>query len=280
MSFTTKGERLKSAQYNTKPSPMANILKSQHQNCRGLPVEFSETEKNIFYFIFENKLTSVSPQRLSATILAAKYVIDNEIEGDFVECGVWRGGNSLAAKMVFEAYGSSKQVYLFDTFTGMAPPTDADLNHRGEPAKGFWKGGRDLPEGANPNIAWRYKNNKLQPWAYASLSDVMHVFHGTIKNNKQVHFQKGRVEETLQDKNNLPKAISALRLDTDFYESTKVEMEILYPMLSLGGVLMIDDYGHWQGAKKAVDEFFKNPNNKRPFFQVTDYTQRTAIKIT
>jgi hypothetical protein len=69
-----------------------------------------------------------------------------------------------------------------------------------------------------------------------------------------------------------------LRLDTDWYKSTKTELEWLYPTLSNSGVLIIDDYGHWQGSRKAVDEYFANSEYK-PLFNVVDYTGRSAIKI-
>ncbi len=74
----------------------------------------------------------------------------------------------------------------------------------------------------------------------------------------------------------MPDKISVLRLDTDWYESTKRELEVLWPRLVKGGVLLIDDYGHWQGARKAVDEFFIGSD--RPFFSYTDYTGRIAVK--
>jgi hypothetical protein len=67
-------------------------------------------------------------------------------------------------------------------------------------------------------------------------------------------------------------------LDTDWYQSTKTELHWLYPVLSNNGVLIIDDYGHWQGSRKAVDEYFaKNPY--KPLFNVVDFTGRSAIKI-
>ena len=75
----------------------------------------------------------------------------------------------------------------------------------------------------------------------------------------------------------LPKKISLLRLDTDFYESTKIELEELYPLLSKNGILIIDDYGHWKGARKAVDEYFKK-KKLFPFLNKVDYSCRLMIK--
>ena len=69
-----------------------------------------------------------------------------------------------------------------------------------------------------------------------------------------------------------------MRLDTDWYESTKHELTHLFPLLSSGGVIIIDDYGHWQGAKKAVDEYFEE-NNIKILLNRIDYTGRVGIKL-
>ena len=76
----------------------------------------------------------------------------------------------------------------------------------------------------------------------------------------------------------LPSGIALLRLDTDWYESTKHELEHLYPLLVSGGVIIIDDYGHWKGAKKAVDEYIKD-NNLPLLLNRIDYTGRIGIKL-
>lgn len=91
-------------------------------------------------------------------------------------------------------------------------------------------------------------------------------------------FVKGDVTQTLLNKSNLPKKISVLRLDTDFYESTRIELDILYPLLSPKGVLIIDDYGSWTGSKKAVDEYFKMKDFK-PLLNVIDRGGRSSIKL-
>ena len=73
-------------------------------------------------------------------------------------------------------------------------------------------------------------------------------------------FIKGKVENSLLESSNLHEKISLLRLDTDWYESTLIELEILYPKLAKGGILILDDYGDWLGSKKAVDEYIKENN--------------------
>jgi predicted O-methyltransferase YrrM len=121
------------------------------------------------------------------------------------------------------------------------------------------------------------KNEKWSSnvWAYASIDDVKTNFSNFGLLSTNVKFVEGDVLQTLDQ--TIPDKISVLRLDTDWYESTKKEMETLYKKIVPHGVIMIDDYGHWGGSKKAVDEYF-NENNNRPFLQYIDYTGRLGIK--
>lgn len=228
---------------------------------RRFPVEFQQADKAVFDYVRSNGLSTSSDQRLFATIMACSYVVEKGIEGDFVECGVWRGGNSIIAADVFRSRTARKAVWLFDTFAGMTEPTAADVNFRGEPA--------DVKFG-------RSQQADHNEWCYAPLEEVQSNFqrHGLL--DADVRFVKGDVARTLLDPQGLPAKIAVLRLDTDWYESTKVELEVLYPRLSHGGVLIIDDYGHWGGARKAVDEYFDA--RTRPFLQYIDNTARIGIK--
>jgi O-methyltransferase len=115
-------------------------------------------------------------------------------------------------------------------------------------------------------------------WCYASLDDVKANFRNAGLLDDNIIFVQGDVAVTLEVPNNLPERIATLRLDTDWYESTKKELQILYPRLSVGGVLIIDDYGYWAGAREAVDEYFKGCNN-RPFLVYNDYTGRAGVKV-
>lgn len=228
------------------------------------PVEFSPADVEIMRYVLDRKLTMVSPQRLIATIQACKYAIQAEIAGDFVECGVWRGGNSLAAKLVFEQYGSDRRVILFDTFAGMTEPTELDTS---------------LLDGAAARARFeKSRRAEHNAWCYASLEDVERNFRDAGSSLANVRFVRGDVLETLEVEENLPAAISVLRLDTDWYESTRMEMDVLYPRLSHGGVLLIDDYGHWAGARRAVDEYFAHSGAPRPLLQYTDYAGRMGVK--
>ena len=122
------------------------------------------------------------------------------------------------------------------------------------------------------------RDDKSCDWCYASLKDVKEQFKRVGLEEKAI-FIKGDVLKTLSEENNLPKKISLLRLDTDWYESTKYEMDILFPRLQKNGVLLIDDYGHWKGSKKAVDEYLsKHDLMYRCLMWKTDYSGRGLIK--
>lgn len=226
------------------------------------PIEFSEKERKIVEYILLNKLSMVSPERMFATISACKYAVENNIPGDFVECGVWRGGNALAAAMVFKNLGSDKKVWLFDTFQGFT----------GIP---FQKIDKDVN---NYIKVVEHTQNKYYNTAICgnSLNDVRRNFDVAGVLSDRIVFVQGDVEKTL-DSDKLPDSICVLRLDTDWYISTMKELRVLFPKISLHGVLMVDDYGHCTGARAAVDEYFNDKD--KPLLQYIDYTGRLAIKV-
>ncbi|NJL62444.1 MAG: hypothetical protein HC903_12175 [Methylacidiphilales bacterium] len=116
---------------------------------------------------------------------------------------------------------------------------------------------------------------RINTWCFSSFDEVRNNFESTLSKVNHIKMIKGKVEDTLTIPENIPEKIAILRLDTDFYESTKKELEILYPRLQKGGVLIIDDYGHWKGSRKAVDEYFANQNI---WLHRIDYTARLLIK--
>jgi len=238
------------------------------------PVESDELDQKILRHVIDGGLSMVSRQRLFATLMSSRYVCDAGISGAFVECGVWRGGNAIIAADVFNRHGRNESVYLFDTFTGMTEPTEYDFdNRRHELARNRFEEERRVAQSKVASALIRVLRPRRR--RYASLEEVkQHVLDAGIPMDR-VEFIKGDVLETLNDEGNLPQRISVLRLDTDWYESTKKELEVLWPRLSPGGILMIDDYGHWAGAKKAVDEYF---NGRRPFLHYIDHTGRLTIK--
>lgn len=218
------------------------------------------------YVILEKckPFTMTSSARLWATVSASKYVVKNSIEGAFVECGVWRAGSSMAmALSLLNLNIKDRSLFLFDTFSGMTEPSDNDVDGRGVRAKEIL--GR-TPKGDGNNV-----------WCVAGLEDVKANMASTAYPKELVKYIEGDIIETLKIAENIPDKIALLRLDTDWYDSTKAELEVLYPKLVKGGVCIIDDYGHWHGARKAVTEYF-DALGCHPLLQVTDYTGRLFIK--
>ncbi|HEV2370140.1 MAG TPA: TylF/MycF/NovP-related O-methyltransferase [Acidimicrobiales bacterium] len=213
--------------------------------------------------------TMTSPERLVALMDATSYVVQRGIPGAIVECGVWRGGSVLATIEVLLHLGvSDRDVCLYDTFEGMTEPTEADTSA--------------FEQERSAVASWaRYQRQGRRAWDWFfdpgvfNLEDVRQLLHKTGYPSERIHFIVGRVEDTLPDQ--VPESIALLRLDTDWYESTRHELVHLYPNLAEGGVLIIDDYGHWDGARRAVDEYF-DAGPQRPLLARIDYTGRMGVK--
>ena len=154
-----------------------------------------------------------------------------------------------------------RDIYLFDTYEGMTPPTEADTSLDGRSAR------EQLDEQA--------KSDASSVWCCASLEEVRHNMASTGYPLERIHLVKGPVERTVPEA--APVAICLLRLDTDWYESTRHELNHLFPRVSSDGVLIIDDYGHWHGARKAVDEYFLEQRACYLMHRL-DYTGRMLIK--
>ena len=182
--------------------------------------------------------TMTSAERIVSLCNATDYISQNRIPGAIVECGVWRGGSIMAALMrLSRASDTNRDVYLYDTFSGLTEPSERDVAMDGRSAREM--------------LGTADRSDDL--WCVASLDEVKQNIARTGYPPERIHYVEGRVEETLRT--TVPGEIALLRLDTDWYESTKVELETLYPKLAIGGVLIIDDYGYWEGARGAVDEF-------------------------
>lgn len=224
------------------------------------PEQFDAEHRRIIDLV--RPYTMTSPERIAATCQAVDYVVKYDVPGDFVECGVWRGGNTMAAALSYLRHGSRlPDLYLFDTFEGMSEPTDVDR------AAGSH-------ESAAALLARAEKGSEL--WARASLEDVRRNLATIDYPSAQIHFVKGMVEKTIPS--GAPARVAVLRLDTDWYESTRHELEHLFPRLSPGGVLIIDDYGHWEGARRAVDEYFITQRAPILLARI-DYTGRIGVRI-
>lgn len=204
-----------------------------------------------------------SPERLYALYQAVRYILDHDIPGDLTECGVWRGGSAmLIARMLVARQVRNRTLWLYDTFEGMSAPTDRDVDFRGGRADSLLEASAD--------------NKETSVWCLADLRDVQRNMASTGIPEDQVRYVRGKVEETLPA--TMPGwPVALLRLDTDWYESTRHELTHLYPRLSSGGVLIVDDYGHWQGCRQAVEEYFA-AHPPAPLLARIDYTGRLAIK--
>ena len=220
--------------------------------------DLSEAEQKIISTARPFTMTSV--ERMAALINAVTYVSKNRIPGDIAECGVWRGGSMMTVALTLLAHGDrSRSLYLFDTFEGMSVPTGDDKSL----------------DGVSADVQLKRDPRGTGIWCYASLEDVRTNILSTGYPEEKIHLIKGKVEETIPRTN--PPKLSLLRLDTDWYESTKHELEHLYPILDPKGILIIDDYGHWQGARKAVDEYFAERDGDIYLHRI-DYTGRILVR--
>lgn len=205
--------------------------------------------------------TRTSIERTYALYQAARHVARSAVPGAMVECGVWRGGSMMVAAMTLAACDdTSRELWLYDTYEGMSEPGEHDRDWRGISAADLMRKGAASKE--------------TSVWCYSSIDEVRANMAGTGYPADRMRFVKGKVEDSIPGE--APPQIALLRLDTDFYESTYHELQHLYPRLAPGGVLIIDDYGHWAGARKATDRYFAELG-RSPLLQRIDYTGRMAI---
>ncbi|MBS1753209.1 MAG: class I SAM-dependent methyltransferase [Bacteroidetes bacterium] len=225
--------------------------------------DISERKRKIFEEC--RPYTLISLERTDAIVSAVDYLCQNNIPGDIVECGVWKGGSVYAAVKTLSLNKSfNRKIYLFDVFDVNAMFSTnheiaEDRDYRGITAADA------LEKGYLQKDNYNYQ-----------VDEVKALLKKTGYPMENIIFKIGRVENTLPCDE--IENIALLRLDTDWYDSTKHELETLYPKLVKNGVLLIDDYGYWQGCKKAVDEYFSQ-NNIPMFLHRTDYTGRSAIKF-
>ncbi len=203
--------------------------------ARSLPSHYDEAAVHTIMQVRPRTMTG--HWKLFGLILATRYIQAHDIPGDIVECGVWRGGSMQAVALtLLERREQERALHLFDTFEGMPPPTEHDSSG-----------------GVSAQALLDEASRDEHVWAVAGLDDVRTGMAQTGYPSTLIHFHVGRVEETVPGQ--APDRIAILRLDTDWYESTRHELEHLYDRLSPGGVLILDDYGDWDGARKATDEW-------------------------
>ena len=236
-----------------------NISKRSRWNPHDLVPEANDREQAIISTALKYSM-GTRPQMWSL-IQSIKHIKHHNIDGDIVECGVWKGGNIICASLMCDRLEMKKNLWAYDTYEGMSEPEDIDICLvNSSPAQ--------------PQYEANQQEN-INTWCYSSLEEVRQNFNRELTSTEHIKMIKGPVEQTLNDGHNIPQNISILRLDTDWYQSTKKELDVLYPKLQSGGVLIIDDYGHWKGSRQAVDEYFEG---RYIWLHRIDYACRLYIK--
>jgi len=184
--------------------------------------------------------TLSSFESLFAIYKSVEHITRHQIEGDLVECGVWAGGGVMAAALSLQHFGDvSRKIWLYDTFEGMAAPTDKDVDFKNRSAADHLK---------------TWKATDFSEMARVGIEDVKARVLSSGYPAERFVFVKGLVEDTLPSQS--PARVSFMRLDTDWYASTKHELDHLFPKLIRNGVMIVDDYGFWKGSREACDAYF------------------------
>ena len=218
---------------------------------QGLLAEFRDLEPR-FQESYERckAYTMTSVERLYSLHKCVEYLVDASIAGDLAECGIWRGGSCMMMAQTLLASGDrDRRILMYDTYEGHPQPDpERDIDLWGNSGYEEWR--RQTSEG------------EVKGWGFASLKEVRENMQAIGYPGDKLEYVKGMVEETVPV--HIPDRLALLRLDTDWYESTRVALVYLYPKLVTGGVLIIDDYGHYRGQRQAVDEYFAAAGNRPP----------------
>ncbi len=230
------------------------MMYNQVASCPDMESEFLQ--------IYEacHPYTMTSLERMYALYKSVKHLESAHISGDIVESGIWQGGSAMVCAMtLLQSRSTHRTIHLYDTFDGMPEPSDRDYDYAGNHASARLSA-------AEPTFSCLGR---------VDYEEVRERLLATGYPENRICFVKGRVEDTLPA--HAPDTIALLRLDTDWYTSTRHELEHLYPKLSPGGVLLIDDYGHWRGSREAVDEYFQTKAHPILLNRI-DYTGRIGVK--
>ena len=207
-----------------------------------------------------------TPAAIAQLCRSVRYIVSNRIDGDLVECGVYKGASIIAMIRTLQDLGERRRIWLYDTFEGMPMPEPIDKFYAEDSVH---DGGLRSWE-----VTKRDDGSGGSDWVYAAIEEVRHHVSGAGYDDSLLSYVKGKVEDTIPS--DTPERIALLRLDTDFYRSTRHELEHLYPKLERGGVLIIDDYGAYAGARQATDEYFSS----RPFLlNRIDEHVRCGVKL-
>ena len=190
------------------------------------------------------RYTMTNPIRCRRLWDSCKQVLDQNVPGCFVECGVWKGGSSAIMALAIKNVGQERHLHLFDSFEGLPEPTEKDGDYAAT-----YSGGRNQGKLATVNQC------------RAGLDAVRHLIIDDIKMPQELaHFHVGWFQNTIPADVGQLGSIALLRLDGDWYDSTKICLEHLYPLLSPGGIVILDDYYCWEGCRKATDEYRQKNN--------------------
>ncbi len=188
--------------------------------------------KKIYHYITCRKFSMNTWHSLATLYELGKKVKKTGIPGDFVECGCCNGGAGAMTTLFLKG----RHYWLFDSFEGLPTPTNEDLKYDNTTAKSVWR----------------------PRWDKGEMTSVQDLYFNRLKHTeKDVTIVKGLFQDTIPKYSKIIRQIALLHLDGDWYDSTRIGIEYFYDTVTPGGYIMIDDYGHWKGCKKAIDEFLK-----------------------
>jgi len=174
-----------------------------------------------------------------------QYVTAQKIEGDFVECGVCNGGSAAAIACAFR--GTKRHVWLYDSFEGLPEPNNVD--------------GTDARDWVGKCLGSEDRVREALTLARFPEEDY------TIR--------KGWFQDTFHQA--LPGVISLLHIDADWYESVMFSLDTFYDRVSDGGIVVLNDFGHWEGCREAFYDFAQK-RNLRPVLERVGHTEAYWIK--
>lgn len=206
------------------------------------PQEFSR------YYRLVRGHTMCSNSRLRNLYRSTRYVIETNVEGDLVECGCARGGSAAMVALTQKSLGCRRPIWLFDTFEGLPAPSANDPD-------------REIAD--------------IYTGTCVGSVEAVQRFFDSLGIGPNLHLIKGLFQDTLPKRR--PERIALLHIDGDWYDSVKTCLESLFDLLSPGGIIQFDDYGYWQGARKAVDEFLSARGIRSPLMRI-DYSGRYIVK--
>ncbi|BAS56440.1 MULTISPECIES: TylF/MycF/NovP-related O-methyltransferase [Leptolyngbya] len=172
--------------------------------------------------------TLCTSDRLTNLAALCEYLNLNQIDGDFVECGTYKGGSAA----VISTFLEDRHLWLYDSFAGMPPTTAKD----GDDAK-VWVGE-----------------------CVGTIEDLKTILHTVGTDEQSYTIRKGWFETTFQAE--LPEKVALLHCDADWYDSVTLVLETFYPRIVTGGCIVLDDFGYWEGCREAFYDFCDRHHEK------------------